>query len=209
MTGVYLIIPPQIMPPQTALIMLAAGASTRMGQPKQLLTFQGKALLRHVTEIAIASSCQPIVVVLGANDDAIQPVLQDLPIHLVHNPHWSEGMGSSIQCGMQYISSYPNPIDAAILTVCDQPFISAFLLDQLVRVYRSSQSPIVASAYSGTLGVPALFDRHLFPDLLTLDSAQGAKSIINRHGAIGIDFPQGNLDLDTPEDYAQLLPFCS
>jgi molybdenum cofactor cytidylyltransferase len=209
MAGVYLIIPTQIMPPQTALIILAAGASTRMGQPKQLLIFQGKPLLRYIAEIAIASSCQPIVVVLGANDAAIQPVLQDLPIHLVHNPDWSEGMGSSIRCGIQHLSNYPNPIDAAILTVCDQPFISTFLLDQLIQVYRSSQSPVIASAYSGTLGVPALFDRHLFPDLLALDSAQGAKSIINRHGAIGIDFPQGNLDLDTPEDYAKLLPFCS
>jgi molybdenum cofactor cytidylyltransferase len=197
------------MPPQTALIILAAGASTRMGQPKQLLIFQGKPLLRYIAEIAIASSCQPIVVVLGANVAAIQPVLQDLPIHLVHNPDWSEGMGSSIQCGIQHLSNYPNPIDAAILTVCDQPFISAFLLDQLIQVYRSSQSQVVASAYSGTLGVPALFDRHLFPELLALDSAQGAKSIINRHGAIGIDFPQGNLDLDTPEDYAQLLQFRS
>lgn len=207
--------PTQIMPTQTPLIILAAGASTRMGQPKQLLIFQGKSLLRYVAEIAIASSCQPIVVVLGANVAAIRPVLQALPIHLVYNPHWSEGMGSSIRCGMQYLSSYPNPIDAAILTVCDQPFISASLLNQLIQVYRSSrsqqvqQAQIVASAYSGTLGVPALFDRHLFPELLALDSAEGAKSVINRHGAIGIDFPQGSLDLDTPEDYAQLLPFCS
>jgi molybdenum cofactor cytidylyltransferase len=197
------------MPTQTALIILAAGASTRMGQPKQLLIFRGKALLRYVVEIAIASSCQPIVVVLGANDAAIRPVLQSLPIHLVHNSHWSEGMGSSIRCGIQHLSSYPNPIDAAILTVCDQPFISASLLNQLIQVYRSSQSQVIASAYSGTLGVPALFDRRLFPELLTLDSAQGAKSIISRHGAIGIDFPKGSLDLDTPEDYAQLLPFCS
>jgi molybdenum cofactor cytidylyltransferase len=197
------------MPTQTALIILAAGASTRMGQPKQLLTFQGKPLLRHVAEIAIASTCQPIVVVLGANVAAIQPVLQALPIHLVHNPHWSEGMGSSIRCGIQYLSSYPNPIGAAILTVCDQPFISASLFDQLIQVYHSSHLQVIASAYSGTLGVPALFDRHLFPELLALDGAAGAKSIINRQGAIGIDFPQGNLDLDTPEDYAQLLPFCS
>jgi molybdenum cofactor cytidylyltransferase len=186
---------------QTALIVLAAGASTRMGQPKQLLNFHGKPLLRHMVEIAIASPCQPILVVLGANAAAIQPTLQALPIYLIDNPRWVDGMGSSIQCGIQCLSSFPNSIDSAILTVCDQPFVSVSLIGQLIQVYRSSQAQIVASAYSDTLGVPALFDRQLFSELLGLDGAEGAKSVITRHGAIGVDFPEGSIDLDTPEEY--------
>jgi molybdenum cofactor cytidylyltransferase len=190
---------------QTALIILAAGASTRMGQPKQLLDFQGKPLLRHVVEIAIASPCHSVTVVLGANAPEIQPTLQALPIHLLHNSHWSDGMSSSIQCSIQYLSSFPNGVDSAILTVCDQPFISVSLIHQLIQTYRSSYHPIVASAYSETLGVPALFDRQLFPELAALKGAEGAKSVIKRHGAIGVDFPEGSIDLDTLEDYDRLV----
>jgi molybdenum cofactor cytidylyltransferase len=186
-----------------AIIILAAGASTRMGQPKQLLPFRGQPLLRHVVNIAIATTCQPIVVILGANAAQIQPEIADRPIQIIHNPDWETGMGSSIRCGIQYLSTWPNAVDAAIVTVCDQPFISVALLDRLIQTYNLSKKALIASEYAGIWGVPALFDRALFPELMALQGAAGARSVIQQQRASGrsIPFPEGQIDLDTPDDY--------
>jgi molybdenum cofactor cytidylyltransferase len=192
--------------PQTALILLAAGASTRMGQPKQLLPFRGQPLVRYVVDRAIASICRPIIIVLGANASDIEPLLQNLPVHLVHCEEWQGGMSRSIRSGIRYLSSLSNAvesqIDSVILSVCDQPFVSASLLNQLIQTYRSSQKLLVTAEYDGIWGVPALFDHSLFPELLALHG-EGAKPVIQRHRAFGasIAFPEGAIDLDTPEDY--------
>jgi molybdenum cofactor cytidylyltransferase len=192
--------------PQTALILLAAGASIRMGQPKQLLPFQGKPLIRHIVDVGIASACHPIIIVLGANAPQIEPLLQNLPVHLVHNREWAVGMSRSIQCGIQYLLTFLNDlepeIDSAILSVCDQPFIIPSHLDHLIHTYRLSQKQFIASEYHQTWGVPALFDRQLFPELLALQG-EGAKPVIQRHQTSGLSvpFPQGYIDIDTPDDY--------
>jgi molybdenum cofactor cytidylyltransferase len=186
-----------------AIIILAAGASTRMGQPKQLLPFQGQPLLRHVVNITIATTCQPIVVVLGANAANIAPELANSPIQIIHNPDWETGMGSSIRCGIEYLATLPDAVDAAIVSVCDQPFISTALLDRLIQTYNMSKKALIASEYAGVWGVPALFDRALFPELIALQGAAGARSVIQQHRASGqsIPFPEGQIDLDTPDDY--------
>ena len=183
------------------LLILAAGASTRLGQPKQLLTIHGKPLLRCMAERAIAANADPVGIVLGAQAARIRPSLIDLPTHLIHNQAWATGMASSIRCGLQTILTVAPDLDAIILLVCDQPFVSTPLIQQLMTASQSSHAPIIASAYADTLGVPALFHKILFPELLTLRGDGGAKSLIRRHArdCHGIPFAAGAIDLDTPE----------
>ena len=194
-------------PSQIAAVILAAGASTRMGTPKQILQWRGKSLLRSITETAIAADCDPIIVVLGASGDRIQAQIIDLPVQIINNPQWQTGMGSSIRNGIQALLDRNPNVRAAILLLCDQPFVSPQIIWQLRSVYDATNQSIVASRYQDTIGVPALFDRQLFPELLKLDCAEGAKVVIKNHlnTTATIDFPQGSIDLDTPQDYQQIL----
>lgn len=187
-----------------AIIILAAGASTRMGKPKQLLPYQGSSLLQHTIESAIASVCKPVVVVLGANAQHIRPEIAQPAVQVVENPQWNLGMSASIRSG---ILSLSESIDAAVITVCDQPFLCAEIINNLVERYHSSGKAIAASEYAGTLGVPALFGRALFSELATLGDSVGAKHLINKHlnQVFGVPFPLGAVDIDTPQDYEQLL----
>jgi molybdenum cofactor cytidylyltransferase len=193
-----------------AAVILAAGASTRMGTPKQLLLYQGQSLLRRVTETAIAAHCSPIFVVLGAYSAQIRCELRDLPVQMVENLEWQRGMGSSIRHGIQALMETSPIVEATILLLCDQPFVSVQTIHQLESVYRSTNNSIIASAYQNTIGVPALFHSTLFLELTGLTQAEGAKKVIQRHinSVITVEFPQGAIDLDTPNDYQQFLIKC-
>jgi len=191
-------------------IILAAGASTRLGSPKQLLLYKDKTFLRHITEVALASPCEPIIVVLGAYANRFRSEIQQLPIQIVENTQWSQGMGSSIKAGMEaLIASGFNP-HAVILSLCDQPFVSLEVIEQIIKAYRFTGKPIVASQYEGTIGVPALFDRTFFPELIAQPANQGAKSIIAQKAleVFCVPFPEGAIDVDTPEDYQEFLHYC-
>lgn len=190
-----------------AIILLAAGASRRMGQPKQLLLYQGQTLLKYITKCAIASLCNPVIVVLGANAEKIEPELASLPIKIIKNNQWNQGISSSIRCGINYIQKQYSNIDGVIFLTCDQPFVSAELIKQLIDTYHSTQKTIIASQYGNTLGVPALFSSIFFPALIKLQGDRGAKKIINQYPDLVyvIDFPQGNIDLDTLENYQQFI----
>ncbi|MBW4582587.1 MAG: nucleotidyltransferase family protein [Tildeniella nuda ZEHNDER 1965/U140] len=189
------------------LMILAAGASTRMGTPKQLLLFQGRSLLRYIAEVAIASCCDPVVVVLGSQAERMKLEVDALALHLVENQRWAEGMGTSIAAGMTTLTAINPALDAVIIVLCDQPFVSASLMNQLAASYQSTQRPIIASAYADTVGVPALFDRSLFRELMTLNVTVGAKYLIKQHTekVLQVSFPKGAIDLDTPAQYQQLL----
>ncbi|MBD1892770.1 nucleotidyltransferase family protein [Coleofasciculus sp. FACHB-SPT9] len=189
--------------PVVGLIILAAGASTRMGTPKQLLMYQGRSFLRHTAEVAIASLCQPIVVVLGADAERMKPEVNLLPVQIVENPQWAEGMSSSIRVGIEALSNLNQNIEAVAIALCDQPFISSQLLNQIVEAYQVTRRPIIASEYAGSLGVPALFSRALFPELTSLKTTEGAKKIIKKYSpeVFRIPFPEGAIDIDTPKDY--------
>jgi molybdenum cofactor cytidylyltransferase len=191
---------------QIAAVILAAGASTRMGTPKQLLQWHGKSLLRSITETAIAADCDPIIIVLGASGDKIQAEVSDLPVQIVTNPEWQTGMGSSIRTGIQALVDRNMDVKATILLLCDQPFVSPQTIWQLRSIYDATHQSIVASSYQNTIGVPALFDRHLFSELLKLHQLEGAKTVIQRYlnTVETIDFPQGSIDLDTPQDYQSI-----
>lgn len=188
------------------IIILALGASTRLGTPKQLLPYQGKSLLRHTAEVAVASGCRPIVVVLGAQVERLAMEVQQLPVHIVENKRWNEGMSSSIQTGLRELQSFHPPVKAVVMLLCDQPFVSALLVQQLTEVHHCTGKPIVASDYAETVGVPALFSRDLFPDLMMLQVDRGARYVLqNRAQAVArVPFPFCAIDIDTPSDYEHL-----
>ena len=188
-----------------ALLLLAAGASTRMGQPKQLLPYKGRTLLRHAAETAVATGCSPLVLVTGALHEELAAEVAHLPYEVVHNPDWQSGMASSIRAGLAAVAA-ARPA-ACLIMLSDQPLVTPALLLQLLALQRQRQAPIVAAAYGDTVGVPAIFDQSLLPALQRLQGAQGAGRLIAELGtAVGrVSFPEGLLDVDTPEQYAALL----
>jgi molybdenum cofactor cytidylyltransferase len=193
--------------PTIAIMILAAGASTRMGTPKQLLLYQGRSFLQYITEIAIASVCQPVIVVLGANAEQIHPQIKQLPIKVVNNLDWASGMSASIKSGMELLNNLPQKIEAVVITLCDQPFVSQQIIHQLVDAYYATKKTIIACEYAGTLGVPALFSQIFFSELAALKESSGAKKVINNNlnEVFSIPFTLGDIDIDTPKDYEKLL----
>jgi molybdenum cofactor cytidylyltransferase len=189
------------------MLILAAGASTRLGKPKQLLQYQGQSFLRHIADVAIASPCQPILVVLGAQAKQLRSEVNDLPVMLVENQDWATGISSSIRVGLEALQTQCQSLDAALITLCDQPLISVQLIQQLVEQYKLTNQRIIASEYAGIVGVPALFSRALFPDLMRLQGDVGAKRLIYQliNEVVPIAFPDGAIDIDTAQDYEQFL----
>jgi molybdenum cofactor cytidylyltransferase len=192
----------------TAIIILAAGASTRMGRPKLLLPYGSRTFMRHAAETAAASICRPILIVLGAYTNRLKREIDDLPVRSVINERWADGMGSSIQVGIETLNTYDraDSIEALVLMLCDQPYVTAAVINDLVMAYHLNGKGIIASEYDGTLGVPALFGREYFAELATLRGAVGAKHIIAAHASdvVPVPFPREMIDIDTPEDYRKL-----
>ena len=194
------------MMPGVGLIVLAAGGSSRLGHPKQLLPYRGRTLLRHAAETALASACRPIVVVLGASADRLHPEVAALEVLVAENPDWEQGMGSSIRAGLVSLETSTPSLVGVVLMLCDQPLITPASLDALLQAHTDTGSPLVASEYGGARGVPAFFSRALFPELRALKNAQGAKPIIVRHEVevIALALPAGIWDVDTAADYERL-----
>ncbi len=186
-------------------ILLAAGASARLGEPKQLLVFQGATLLRRQAKIALAASAS-VVVTLGSRIEILRKEIEDLPVAIVENEDWKSGMSGSIRIGLKKLID-DDSLKAVILMVCDQPFVDETLLAKLIAGFYETDAPIVACAYRNTLGVPALFHRKLFPELLALDARTGAKRLIKKYHAqtAAVSFPEGAFDVDTPTDYENLM----
>jgi len=189
------------------LIILAAGAATRMGRPKQLLSYQGRSLILHAVEVALASLCQPIIVVLGAYAEQIKPELMLKAVQVVENSQWQEGMSSSIRAGISMLLKTNSKLDAVIISLADHPLVSPQILNQLIQSYQETQKVIIASKYNATTGVPALFSNALFPELMQLEGDKGAKALIQKYINTGVILliPEAAIDIDTPDDYKQLL----
>ena len=188
------------------IVILAAGSSSRLGQPKQLLKYRNKSLIRHVTDEAISSAAGPVMVVIGANATQVAAELNDAEALVRINEEWSEGMASSIRHGVkEMLKAYPDT-QSVILAVCDQPFVSAPLFTALLAQKLATGKGIIASAYEGTLGTPALFGRKYFDQLRSLHGQEGAKKLLKLNAAdvSGISFDMGKIDVDTPEDYTSL-----
>ena len=189
------------------IILLAAGQSARLGKPKQLLNYKGKTLLAHSLQIAIETQLQPIVTVLGANLDTLKQSIEPTNTNIVINQEWSEGMASSIRCGIEELLKIAPSIAGVIIMVCDQPYVTAKLLTDLVEKHEDSSKPIIASRYNNNIGTPALFDKTIFALLLSLKGDSGAKKIMksNPDWVETVNFPFGEIDIDTSLDYELLM----
>ena len=177
-----------------------------MGRPKQLLPYKGKSLLEHAADIANDAECDPVIIVLGANAVLIEKQIDEKKVHVVENKEWKEGMASSIRCGLNTLMHIAPSSDAVILMVCDQPYVSSSLINDLIATQKNTGKLIVASQYENTIGPPALFYKTIFPELLELKGEAGARKIVERHSndVVTVFFAQGNIDIDTEADYKAL-----
>ncbi len=188
------------------IVILAAGASSRLGQPKQLLPWHQQTLLDHSITIALASVAQQVVLVLGAGAAGIRPAIKDEKLAVIVNGQWQEGMASSIRCGLNQLLLQNAGLQKVIFMVCDQPYTSTELINNLVTLQQQTGRAIVASQYANTTGTPVLFTNALFPALLQLKGDAGAKKLLLLHQAdiVTVAFPLGGIDIDTAADYQAL-----
>jgi molybdenum cofactor cytidylyltransferase len=191
---------------QIGIVLLAAGESSRLGKPKQLLLYKGQTLLQHTLNEALTSNPELIVVVLGANAETLQKDVAGNKVHVAINTQWPEGMASSIRTGIKTIIEINPSAYGVILLVCDQPFINAGLLNDLITAHQKTNKEIVACNYGNAFGPPVFFHQSLFPELLELKGDIGARSIIQRHtdNVEAVSFPGGAFDIDTEADYEKI-----
>lgn len=184
-------------------VILAAGSSSRMREPKQLLSLRGKTLVRASIDTANEAGCSPVVVVIGSDSEKVHVEIADVNAIEVRNMNWQRGIGSSIRTGVQALINHAPDVEAILLLVCDQPAVNAHFIERLIAARDGTKKEIVASSYADTVGVPALFDRSLFKDLLSLGDEAGAKSIILQkpERVAQLPFPDGAIDVDTWEDW--------
>lgn len=184
-------------------IVLAAGSSSRLGQSKQLLQVEGEPLLRRISRASCDSNADRTLVLLGDNEREHGRIIRDLPLYVCIHSDWEKGMGSTLKAGMDFVNNFLGDTTAVIVLVCDQPLLTAEHINNLIDKFRSTKAQIVASSYSGVMGVPALFDASLFTEIRSIDDEHGARQIIDKHKADAqqVEFPGGDLDIDTPEDY--------
>jgi molybdenum cofactor cytidylyltransferase len=189
-----------------SIILLAAGESSRLGTPKQLLMYKGKNLMQHTIDMTLTPGMDTVLV-LGAFSDQILEQVNTFDTKIVENKEWNEGLSSSIRKGLEAVLISHPDTEAVIMVLCDQPFLSAEILKQILEKYNDTGLPIVHCHYGEASGPPTLFHRSMFPYLMELKGGQGAKKVVDRFPdqAAFIDFPQGSLDIDTMEDYQQLI----
>ncbi len=191
---------------KTGIVILAAGNSSRLGRPKQLLPYRGKTLLSHVVAEALGASLQPVVVVTGAHHSEIEDSLRGQPVALAYNADWETGMASGIVAGLRKALSIKPNLPGVIVSVCDQPYISAELFRSLVEKHAMSGKGMIASVYSETMGTPVLFASRYFRELSVLSGDAGAKQLLRKYpvNVATIPFPKGSVDIDTEEDFEAL-----
>ena len=185
-------------------VILAAGAASRMGQPKLLLPWQGQALIWHAVRTALQAGLEPVLVVTGAAAPEMQAALDGLPVQLVHNPDWLAGQSGSVRVG---IRALPEQVEAVIFLLGDQPFVTAELLQALVSQYARERPAILAPYIGQKRTNPVLFDRSVFEPMCALQGDAGARSLFGRFPPARLPWTDQRLlfDVDTPQDYQKLL----
>lgn len=189
------------------IIILAAGSSSRLGQPKQLLRYNDTSLINHVVAAAQGVPDAFTIVVTGAVHDEVKTAITATGIKVSYNQDWQDGMSTSIKTGLEGLLSAEPNVEACILAVCDQPYVSTSLFNDLISAYENSACEIIASSYGGTAGTPALFASRFFKDLLSLTGQEGAKKIIRKYetNVSFLPFHNGAIDIDTVADYVKLI----
>jgi molybdenum cofactor cytidylyltransferase len=189
-------------PPAVAAIVLAAGGSSRLGQPKQLVEVGGRSLVRRAADAAVVAGCRPVLVVVGAVVEAVAREIAGLRtagVQAVECANWRDGMSASLRCGLRRLQSLPGPgPDAVVLLPCDQPALEPSVIGRLIAAWDGSTNGRVGCGYAGTVGSPALFGRSLFPALAALEGDRGARSLLS--GAAEVPWAAGANDVDTPQD---------
>ena len=176
----------------TVAVILAAGGSSRLGRPKQLLDYHGEPLIVHAVRVALGVECDRTLVIWS--DAAPPPPLQG--VELIENRDWREGISSSIRAAVRAAGEHAR----LLLTLVDQPLVTAGHLRTLVE----TNAPIVATGYRGIAGVPAVFGPEFRDELLALRGDRGARAVIEKHGAVVVPFEAAAIDVDSEEDYRKL-----
>ncbi len=191
----------------TACIVLAAGASRRLGSPKQSATVGERTLLEHTVEAALATEgLWPVIVVLGSGANTLRPLLSPYPVLLAENPAWEEGLASSLRTGLETAITFSRQIEAALFTVCDQPALSSEVLRTLLQRRANRSCSAVAARYDGHAGTPALLHAQHFGKLAHLTGDEGARKLLQALTPTElelVDCPELSLDVDTPDDLAR------
>jgi CTP:molybdopterin cytidylyltransferase MocA len=190
-----------------AAVVLAAGGSSRLGAPKQLIEFRGEALVRRAAHAASEAGAQCVVVVLGANAVEIAPVLAGLSrVAWVLNESWGDGLASSLAVGIREAQRVCPSCDAVLITTADQPLVGELVLAKMLDAF-AGDARLVAAEYSGTIGVPAIIGSEHFEALLALEGDAGAGRWLRARASdvVRVPIPEAAVDIDTAEDRALLV----
>jgi molybdenum cofactor cytidylyltransferase len=190
---------------RTAIVILAAGGSRRLGQPKQLLSVLGEPMLRRVVRMAGEASPDHLIVVLGSGAYDCVPVIKDYGADIVVNPFWESGLAGSIRIGVERAEE--QDADSILLLLADQPWLNSEVIRRFLDRINGQTDIIIAARYAGILGAPMMFGSDWFPQLKNLEGDQGARNLVSNQGdrVEVIDWSEGALDVDTPEDLASLM----
>lgn len=190
-----------------SIAIMAAGASSRMGSPKQLLKWGEYNLLGHTIRTALDSIASEVVIVLGAYNELIENEIKHHPVTIINNKNWNLGLGKSIACAAEYILKRKPKTQGLLVVLADQPLIDTDYLNELIHSFSPNQNEIIASIYDNNKkGVPVLFDKLYFEELSNLDDDSGAKKLLVIHESFvkTLKPPVKNVDLDSKEDYKTL-----
>lgn len=187
-------------------LIMAAGASRRLGQPKQLLEYKGETLIRRISNEALKAKIGEITVVTGYDRENIGKGISDLKVNVFYNEEWEEGLGASIRNGLKHVLETNPQTNAILLSMVDQPFVNATHLKKLTAAYDPARPMIIASAYSSTFGVPILIDSFYFDELKKLKGDEGGKKIFANYikNIVEIPFIEGKIDIDEKKDLEKL-----
>ncbi len=187
-----------------AAVVLAAGGARRYGEAKQLLNWNGQPFVHVIANTALEAGLSPVIVVTGAWHSEVSQAVANLPVEIIHNPHWQKGQSTSVKAGLRAL---PPQCGASIFLLADQPHIPSELLRSLVETHQKTNAPLIAPQVNGQLTNPVLFDKVTFPDFETITGDQGGRALFKRYPPLLIRWPEAipNLDVDTPDDYQILL----